>query len=234
MGRSGGVSGGRYQSFNLARWVGDEPSAVAENWRRFGAAYPAARTVARLQQMHGTTVHTIGAAWDSERREGDGMVTAAAGMTLGIFTADCVPILMVDAERRVCGAFHAGWRGTLGGIVAAGVCAMAALDARPQALRAAMGPAIGGCCFEVDAELVGQFACEIPGAREHTRPGRTGKAYMSLRSIIRDQLERAGLRREAIVCVGPCTRCGNDRFFSRRGGGGVATGLQMSFIGFAP
>jgi copper oxidase (laccase) domain-containing protein len=95
-----------------------------------------------------------------------------------------------------------------------------------------MGPAIGGCCFEVETELADRFAAEIPDAREHTRAGRSGKAFMSLRSIIRGQLERAGLRPDAILSVGPCTKCAADRFFSRRAAGGVTTGLQMSYIGF--
>jgi polyphenol oxidase len=109
---------------------------------------------------------------------------------------------------------------------------MVAMGARPADIRAAMGPAIGGCCFEVDAELAARFAAEIPDAREHTRAGRPGKAFVSLRSIIRGQLEREGLRPDAILSVGPCTKCAAGRFFSRRAAGGVTTGLQMSYIGF--
>jgi copper oxidase (laccase) domain-containing protein len=109
---------------------------------------------------------------------------------------------------------------------------MVAMGARPADIRAAMGPAIGGCCFEVETGLADRLAAEIPDAREHTRAGRPGKAFMSLRSIIRGQLERAGLRRDAILSVGPCTKCAADRFFSRRAAGGVTTGLQMSYIGF--
>jgi purine-nucleoside/S-methyl-5'-thioadenosine phosphorylase / adenosine deaminase len=165
--------------------------------------------------------------------EGDGMVTAA-GLALGIFTADCVPILMVDAERRIVAALHAGWRGTLAGIAAEGVHAMVALGARPASIRAALGPSIGLCCFEVDAALAETFAREIPGAATHSRPGIPGKAYLDLRAMLRLQLEREGLNPAAITNLGPCTRCANDRFFSRRGAGGVTSGLQMSFIGFAP
>jgi YfiH family protein len=166
--------------------------------------------------------------------EGDGMVTAAAGLALGIFTADCVPLLMVDPARRIVSALHAGWRGTLAGIAAEAVHAMVALGARPASIRAALGPSIGFCCFEVDAALAETFAREIPGAAGHARPGVRGKAYLDLRAILRLQLEREGLNPTAIGNVGPCTRCANDRYFSRRGAGGVTSGLQMSFIGFAP
>ncbi len=160
------------------------------------------------------------------------MVTATPGLALGIFTADCVPILMVDAQRRVASALHAGWRGSLAGIAGKGVRAMVALGARPGAIRAALGPSIGICCFEVDASLAQEFASHVPGAHEHTRAGKPGKAYLDLRAIIHDQLEREGVDSHSIANVGPCTRCANDRFFSRRGAGGATSGLQMSFIGF--
>ena len=164
------------------------------------------------------------------------MVTAAPGIALGIFTADCVPILMVDVDRQVAAALHAGWRGTLAGIAGEGVRAMVALGARPGSIRAALGPSIGLCCFEVDAALAGDFVHRIPGADAHTRAGRLGKAYLDLRAVIRDQLAYEGLEVTSIVNVGPCTRCANDRYFSRRGavaGGLQTSGLQMSFIGFA-
>jgi len=205
----------------------------------------------------GNEIEVVGAA--PVGPEGDGMVTAAAGLALGIFTADCVPLLMVDAERRVVSALHAGWRGTLAGIAAEGVHAMVALGARPASIRAALGPSIGLCCFEVDAPLAETFAREIPGATAHARPGdfpsqvpndgrtlyeavsddarrsvRPAKAYLDLRAILRLQLERVGLNPASIANVGPCTRCANDRYFSRRGAGGVTSGLQMSFIGVTP
>jgi YfiH family protein len=231
-GRAGGISTGPFASFNLADWVGDDANAVAENWRRWDARYANLR-VAMLNQVHGKLVHWVNPSDDlTRRREGDGMVTAASGIALGIFTADCVPILMVDAERRVAGALHAGWRGTLAGIAGKGVRAMVALGARPGEICAALGPSIGICCFEVDAGLAEEFASQVPGARDHARAGRPGKAYLDLRAIVRDQLVREGLEAESIADVGPCTRCANDRYFSRRGAGGATSGLQMSFIGF--
>jgi YfiH family protein len=220
MGRTGGVSVGAYATLNLAEAVGDDAAAVRANWERWHAAYPGMR-VARLGQVHGNTVVTVGADYDGARREGDGLVTAAPGIAAGIFTADCVPILMVDAEARVVGAMHAGWRGTIAGIAGEGVRAMASIGARPHALGAALGPSIGPCCFEVEAELAERFARTIPHAREHTRTGRPGKAYLDLRAIIRGQLERAGLEPDAITSAGPCTRCANGTYFSRRGAGGA-------------
>jgi copper oxidase (laccase) domain-containing protein len=110
---------------------------------------------------------------------------------------------------------------------------MSQLGAQASDIHAAMGPSIGPCCFEVDAELGDRFGREIEGASKHSRAGRPGKAYIDLRAVVRDQLERAGLAPANIASVGPCTRCATDRFFSRRSAGGKTTGLQMSFVGFA-
>jgi polyphenol oxidase len=231
MSRIGGASAGVWTSFNLAEWVGDDPAAVATNWEQWRAAYPG-MNIARLKQVHGNIVRTIRSGDTGARSQGDGMVTAAPGIALGIFSADCVPILMVDADRHVAGALHAGWRGTLADIVAVGVRAMVGLGARPHEIRAALGPAIGLCCFEVDAELAERFGRAIAHARSHMRTGNPGKAYLDLHGILRGQLERAGLVPDSIASVGPCTRCTADRYFSRRAAGGATTGLQMSFIGF--
>jgi len=233
IGRAGGVSTGAFASMNLSYWVGDDERAVDVNWERLRRAVPDLKMVARLNQVHGNVVHAATRDTAALRPAGDGIVTAEPGVMLGIFTADCVPILMVDSKRKVAGALHAGWRGVIADIADAGVRAMVQLGAHASAIRAAMGPSIGQCCFEVDAELGDSFAREIAGARSHTRAGRPGKAFIDLRAVVRDQLERAGLAPANIASVGPCTRCAADRFFSRRAAGGQTTGLQMSFVGVA-
>jgi polyphenol oxidase len=136
---------------------------------------------------------------------------------------------MMDADCKIIGAIHAGWRGVIAGIAEEGVCAMESLGAKSREIRAALGPSIGPCCFEVDEELGERFAREVAGSDRHTRPGRPGKSHLDLRAIVTDQLMRAGLPRESIINVGPCTKCANDRFFSRRAD--ASSGLQLSFIG---
>ncbi|MGH7923439.1 MAG: peptidoglycan editing factor PgeF [Candidatus Binatus sp.] len=233
IGRAGGVSTGAFASLNLSYWAGDDERAVDANWQRVRHKVPALETVARLNQVHGNVVHAATRGTAALRPAGDGIVTAEPGVMLGIFTADCVPILMVDAKRKIAGALHAGWRGVIADIADAGLRAMVKLGARASDIRAAMGPSIGQCCFEVDAELGDRFGREISGARNHTRAGRPGKAFIDLRAVVRDQLERAGLAAANIESVGPCTRCASDQFFSRRAAGGKTTGLQMSFVGFS-
>jgi YfiH family protein len=234
IGRSGGVSTGPFASMNLSYWVGDNEHAVDTNWERLRREVPDLKLVARLNQVHGNVVHAATRDTAALRPPGDGLVTAEPGVMLGIFSADCVPILMVDPKRKIAGALHAGWRSVIADIADAGVRAMDQLGARASDIRAAMGPSIGSCCFEVDAELADRFGREIDRAKNHTGAGRPGKAVINLRAIVRDQLERAGLVPANIASVGPCTRCAPDRFFSRRAAGGKTTGLQMSFVGFAP
>ena len=230
--RLGGVSAGEFASMNLSYWVGDDESAVDENWRRLRAEVPALKLVARMNQVHGNVVHAVTRETARLRPAGDGMVTDEPGVMLGIFSADCVPLLIVDAKRKIAGAFHCGWRGVIADIATVGVDAMTRLGARAGDLRAAMGPSIGPCCFEVDATLAERFCREIAGATAHARAGRSGKAYLDLRAIVGMQLVRAGLAPERVASVGPCTRCASAQFFSRRAAGGKATGLQMSFVGF--
>lgn len=233
IGRSGGVSAGAFASMNLSYWVGDDYHAVDANWECIRREVPELKLVASLNQVHGNVVHAATRDAAKLRPAGDGIVTAEPGVILGIYTADCVPILMVDSKRKIAGAFHGGWRGIIADIAGAGVRAMVKLGARASDIRTAMGPSIGNCCFEVDAELGRRFEREIAGARNHTRPGRPSKTFVDLRAVVRDQLERAGLAAANIASVGPCTRCASDRFFSRRAAGGNTTGLQLSFVGFA-
>jgi purine-nucleoside/S-methyl-5'-thioadenosine phosphorylase / adenosine deaminase len=229
LGRIGGVSAGSFASLNLAYWVGDDAAHVDENWRRLREVI-GNDPIARCHQVHGRTVRIVTRENIAEKPEGDGMVTAERGVILAVASADCVPILMVDANCKIVGAIHAGWRGVIAGIAEEAVRAMEALGAEVRELRAALGASIGQCCFEVDDDLAHRFAREVAGSERRARAGRQGKSHLDLRAIIADQLIRAGLPRESIANVGPCTKCANNRFFSRRADS--SSGLQLSFIGF--
>ncbi|MGO9453499.1 MAG: peptidoglycan editing factor PgeF [Candidatus Binataceae bacterium] len=232
LGRRGGQSVGVYESMNLSQFVGDNPADVDANWMRLRAMLPAGIVFARLNQVHGNAVRVVTRANAAERPPADGMATREAGIILGIFTADCVPVLMTSPKSKVTCALHAGWRGVIAGIAGEGVRAMERLGAPVLDIRAALGPSIGPCCFEVDASLAERFVSEIPAAATHARDGRPGKAYLDLRGIVRDQLVESGVPANAIESAGPCTRCASDHYFSRRAASGSTTGLQMSFAGF--
>jgi YfiH family protein len=234
LGRLGGRSRGVYESLNLSHYVGDDPQAVADNWERVRGALPENIVFSRLNQVHGNAVRVVIDADAGTRPRADGMVTREPGIILGIFTADCVPVLMTSSRPQVACALHAGWRGVLSGIAGNGVRKMEELGALPSEIRVALGPSIGPCCFEVDAELGARFVREIPGSAGQARDGKPGKAFLNLRGIIRDQLVEAGVPAHAITNPGPCTRCASDQYFSRRAAAGATTGLQMSFVGFTP
>jgi len=230
LGRLGGVSQGPFAELNFSYLIGDEREAVDENWRRLRELLPRGSRIARLHQVHGDVVRAVTASDDGIVGEGDGLVTSDADVALCVLSADCVPILMADGEAGAVSAVHAGWRGVFADIATAGVRAMAAHGASPKRIRAALGPAIGACCFEVDEELAEQFKQRFPNAANHLRKGKPGKGFVDLKGILRERLIAAGLAHDAITSVGPCTRCAADRFFSRRASADGRTGLQLSYI----
>jgi YfiH family protein len=196
-----------------------------ETRARVTAALASSGHLHLMKQVHGVTVHD--APW-SGLPEGDAAVASAAGQLLGIETADCLPVLLVDPHRRVVAAAHAGWRGTAAGVARAAVERLVAAGSRPGDILAALGPGIGPCCYEVGDELRREF----PGGDSFFRPGPHGKPHLDVRAANRAQLEGAGLAPAHIASVDDCTRCRADLYPSyRRDGRGA--GRMISYIGFA-
>jgi polyphenol oxidase len=237
--RAGGVSAAPYDTLNLGGKWGDEPAHVTENRRRVAEAIGGRPFVAR--QVHGTVIRRVRAGDDLDavaRQEADGLCTDAPGLVLGVFVADCVPVLLADARTGACAAVHAGWRGTVAGILPAAVRTLASeFGARPSDLRVALGPAIGPCCFEVGLEVVDAVVATIPEARARgivlpSPRGRADRAHVDLHAANRLLLERAGVDPAAIDAVDlavACTHHDRQRFFSFRRDG-AATGQQMGVI----
>ena len=179
-----------------------------------------------LQQVHGVAVAE---APFEGTPVADAAVATAPGLILGIETADCLPVLLVDPVLRLVAAAHAGWRGTAAGVAGHAVTALVAHGSRPQDLLAALGPGIGPCCYQVGDELREAFGPE--GAR-FFRPGRGTKPHLDVRAANRAALERAGIPRERIHSVDECTSCRGDLYYSYRRDGANA-GRMISFVGFA-
>jgi YfiH family protein len=227
--RTGGVSTGVRASLNLGvRW-GDDRENVETN-RRLVAAHagydPAALVVTR--HVHGTDVWTVGRPL-ADGAEFDGVVCDHRGPVLGAFAADCIPLLFAEPDARVCGAAHAGWRGTVAGVARNVVTRMQELGARVERIRIALGPSIGPCCFEVGPEVVTAFR-EAFGEVAGMIVRGPHKDHVDLRVAMRAQLERAGVHPAHIDDRPPCTRCEPERFFSYRRDG-KAGGMHMGFIG---
>ncbi len=179
-----------------------------------------------LKQVHGTTV--VSARWEG-RPEADAATADQPGLILGIETADCLPVLLVDPVRRRVAAAHAGWRGTAAGVTRAAVSALVAGGSRPSDLVAALGPGIGPCCYEVGPELVAAFG---PGGEAFFRDGPRGRPHLDVRAANVAQLRAAGVPEAQVHHVDDCTYCRADLYHSyRREGRGA--GRMISYIGWA-
>ncbi len=221
--RYGGVSEGPFASLNLGSNRGDDPAAVRENYRRAAALMGAGiDACAVTRQVHGNVVRPVTAAdrhvcMSRVPYEADGIVTAERGLPLFCFTADCVPALLLDPENGVAGAIHCGWRSSVADILQNAVREMEALGAEREKIRAAMGPAIGRCCFETDDD--------VPDAIERYLGGDTaglflrrpdGKTLVDLRLANKRRLMQLGLREENIDLSEECTFCSHEKYWSHR------------------
>ena len=227
--RTGGVSVGPRSSLNLGKRWGDDEANVATNRRLLAehAGYDPAQLVA-TRHVHGTNVWRFGEPLAADA-EFDGLVCDRVGPVLGAFAADCIPLLFAEPEARVCGAAHAGWRGTVGGVGSNVVTRMTELGAVPARIRVALGPSIGPCCFEVGPEVVAEFTAAFGDVPGMVVDG-PNKQHIDLRVAMRYVLERAGIAPDHIDDRPPCTRCEGDRFFSYRRDGREG-GVHMGFIG---
>jgi hypothetical protein len=183
--------------------------------------------VVRPRQVHGSRVaHVRGAAADPA--EADAILAPRGGAAVGIVTADCVPVLLASADGEWVAAVHAGWRGLASGVVEAGVSALCA--AGGPAPRAALGPCIGACCYEVDEPVLEPLRARYGEVLERAvRAARPGHARIELATLVRHALEAAG-----VAAVGEqalaCTRCDARRFHSYRRDG-PRSGRLVHWVG---
>ena len=251
--RNGGISTVYGEkSFNLGWTKEDEPENVRENRRLLVERVAPSMKLVTVRQVHGNGIHVIrgrdaglGLLETPEGKavlEGDGLVTDEPGVLLGVGTADCVPVLVVDKAKRAVGAFHAGWRGTAARIAEHGIAAMRReYGSKPEDLFAAVGPSIGVCCYTVGEEVREKFAAEFPYAAELFRTEKDERGSLQMQIDLweanRRQLLEAGLTAGNIAVVGECTGCERDtlgkrRYFSHRMEAG-RTGRMLNVIGIA-
>lgn len=235
--RSGGVSSGCFSSLNLGENRGDRPEDVMENYNRLCRALGAELSrIVVSRQVHETVIrtvteadiHTLGRAVPYEA---DGLITEIPELPVFIYTADCIPILMEDTARRAVGAVHAGWRGTVKNIAGKAVEEMArSFGSKPEDIRCAIGPGIGKCCFETDAEVPAAINAVL-GSRGDSffdsKPN--GKFTVDLKGVNRELLIRAGIPAGNIEVSDECTMCSHEKYWSHRHTGGKR-GSQASVI----
>ena len=237
--RRGGVSTGPLASLNLGINRGDDPKNVYENYRRLGAAvgFTPEQTVL-VNHIHSGRVDRMGRAdrgiglLRPQPEAQDGLYTNEPGVALVVFTADCTPILLHDPVKHVVGAVHSGWPGTSKGIVANCVNAMVRdFGCNPADIEAAIGPAIGSCCFETDRDVpdamvkaLGPEAEPLSYIRHESKPE---KFFPDVKQINVLWLRRCGVWK--IDVCSDCTRCRTDRYWSHRFTG-PARGTMGSII----
>ncbi len=255
--RSGGFSrvyGGK--ALNLGFTQQDSRPAVERNRAAFLKSLGAwsgkkAWPLLTLRQIHSDLIHGV-SAMPEQVLAGDGLITNRPGLVLGIQTADCLPVILVDTKRPAIGVFHAGWRGTLKRIVEKGVGEMRRhFGTIPRDLKAAIGPGIHQCCYEVGAEVRSQFDAQFEYAAElfhevkesdqirdkypllfltARAPGHSDlpkKIFLDLVEANRRQLMSAGVPAKNIAASPLCTACRTDVLFSHRAEKGI-TGRMLS------
>jgi len=270
--RTGGVSrvyGGN--ALNLGFTQHDSRAAVVQNRRAFVFAVlksasakgstdrrvsrlPTPWPVITLRQIHSDLIHCVSKLPDAPLA-GDGLLSRTPGILLGVLAADCIPVILADRKRRAVGVFHAGWRGTAKRIVEKGVGEMRRyFGCRPDDIKAAVGPGIRGCCYQVGPEVRQSFEAQFSYARELFRetkesdevrekypllfltaraPGHSElpkRIFLDLAEANRRQLISAGVLAKNISDLGLCTSCHVERFFSHRAEKGN-TGRMLAVAG---
>lgn len=214
--REGGVSGGVYASLNTGYGSKDDRANVTENRGRIADAVGVPRNkLVTLYQVHSPDVIVVTEPWAVERNpEADALVTRVPGIALGTSHADCGPVLFADAEARVVGAAHAGWKGAFTGVLEATIDAMVRLGSRRGDIMASLGPTISAAAYEVGPEFVARFRDAGETIDRWFVPSkRAGHAMFDLPGYIIFRLERAGIR---ATNLGLCTYGDEARFFSYR------------------
>lgn len=209
--------------FDLGLFSDASPARdVVANWDalRVGAGCP---RVVHARQIHGGTVrlHGPGDPGLQVAEPCDGHATSSAGVLLAVTTADCVPVSVVDPERRAVALLHAGWRGAAAGVLERGVRVLVDdVGSAPSALHVHLGPAICGRCYEVGPEVFEALDLPVP----------VGAEPLDLRAALAERAETAGVAARRITISEHCTRCG-EGFFSHRGGDRQR---QVGYLGVRP
>jgi polyphenol oxidase len=260
--RTGGFSCAyRKGDLNLGFTKDDSRSAVERNRVAFLKALCgdsrlrlSGPSLITLRQIHSDIIHCVDSI-PQETLAGDGLITSTPNLLLAIQTADCLPVILVDTKRRAAGVFHAGWRGTVQRIVEKGVGEMFRhFGSRRRDIKAAIGPGIQSCCYEVGEEVRTQFESQFAYANKLFRevkdsdpvrekypllfltaraPGHGDlpkKLFLDLVEANRQQLLAAGVPKKNIESSPLCTQCNNDMLFSYRAEKG-RTGRLMAVVG---
>jgi hypothetical protein len=215
LGRRGGVSAGLCAGLNVGLGSGDDRDAIRANRALAIAAVAPGAELVTLHQVHSANAIAVTSPFaDDARPHADAMVTDRPGLALGILTADCTPVLFADRDAGVIGAAHAGWKGAIGGVVAATVEAMERLGADRARIVAAVGPTIARKSYEVDEAFFQRFTAEDARSERFFSAGKPDRHQFDLEAFVLARVGEAGIGR--VEALGEDTYSQPDRFYSYR------------------
>lgn len=226
--RMGGVSTGVWDSWNFGENRGDDIECVKENYRRAGEIFGVTKDdFVITKQVHEIEVREVS---EADRHvvgtpvpyDADGLVTNMKGQPILIYIADCVPVLLEDAEAGVVSAVHCGWKSSVADILGVAVGKMIKLGAKSENIHAAIGASIGKCCFECDDDVPEAVEKYLGGDTEGLLERKeNGKTHIDLRGANCRRLLQLGLKAGNIDVSDECTMCNQDKYWSHRGSEGV-------------
>lgn len=219
-----------YSGFNACYYTHGDPDEVAVCRNAVKNMLPGIRALLIPRQTHSLNLLEVNSYDMIDPVEIDGMITALPGVALAINTADCVPVLMADADAGVIAAVHSGWRGTIGHIAAMAIEKMKRLGALPSRVRVATGPSICPDCFEVGPDIAEIFEQMYGGMPGIVSTAYGDRPHIDLRNAIIADLMKAGVNPSNINTVtAPCSRCNWETWWSARKLG-INSGRTLSLI----
>ena len=182
----------------------------------------------KLKQIHSNIVRRVSYdTKDESSLEGDALISSFRGICIGVYTADCIPVLLYDKQHCIVAAVHAGWRGTLGGVISETLKNMKLNhNSDPANIVSVIGPGIAKCCFEVDKDIASKFIEKFQETDNFIYPYNS-KFILDLQHINKEMLKKEGVKNIEVIDI--CTKCDTNYYSYRREGQGV--GSQLSFIG---
>ncbi len=225
--RGGGVSPAPFDSQNFGPELGDSDSNIAQNLHGLIKSAPLSSIPHQAIQVHKTDLLYCNGAGKMHQQQADILITDQPDSAVAVRVADCLPILLAEPEAGIVAAVHAGWRGTVAGIITKAVQAMLEHGARCENILAALGPCIGPCCFAIGKDTADALEKSTAGAADFIV--HTSGMHADLLEINRLQLLEAGLDRKRIESNKACTACDASHFFSFRRDGNQ-TGRQLAVV----
>lgn len=225
--RRGGVSPAPFDSFNFGSDLGDSDIHIKANLQKLITSAELTSIPHQVEQVHGSALYWASGSGQSHDQQADILLSMDPTAALAVKTADCLPVLLADAEAGIIAAVHAGWRGTAARIIISAVDEMIKHGAQTDRIRASLGPCIGPCCFEIGIDTADQLRNCCDGASSYISD--CSPFHADLKSVNRLQLLESGLKNGQIESLGHCTFCQPQQYFSYRRDG-KKTGLHLAVV----